>query len=42
MKNSLNFAGNPLTANGYDILLSTLDENGNIKWVKNLISTAAI
>ncbi len=34
MQDSLNFAGNPLTANGYDILLSTLNENGNIKWVK--------
>jgi hypothetical protein len=34
MKNSLNFLGNILSASGYDILLSTLDENGILKWVK--------
>ncbi len=34
MKNSLSFVGNSLTANGYDIVLSTLDENGNVKWIK--------
>jgi hypothetical protein len=30
----IKFLGNPLTASGYDILLSTLDENGILKWVK--------
>jgi hypothetical protein len=34
MQDSLNFAGNPLTAIGYDIFFSTLNENGIIKWVK--------
>jgi hypothetical protein len=34
MKNSINFLDSFLSANGYDIVLSTLDENGNIKWVK--------
>jgi hypothetical protein len=34
MENSLNFVGNLLSASGYDILLATLNENGNLKWVK--------
>jgi hypothetical protein len=34
MKDSLSFIGNSLTANGYDIVLSTLDEDGSLKWVK--------
>jgi hypothetical protein len=34
MKNSINFIGTIYYSNGYDIVLSTLDENGNLKWVK--------
>jgi hypothetical protein len=41
---TLNFLGNSLPIAGYDILLSTIDENGGLKWVKkfNINSTSLV
>lgn len=34
INDSINFIGNLLSANGYDIVLSSLNENSTLKWVK--------